>query len=146
MTQAIEGYYEVSAAWLKATGKGDGETAQTFPVVRSCMAGHLPMVTVRLDDGREWDLVASWRGRYVGAPEPQPEPQPEPMVSRADAEALAIYYSAFCERSIDDDSAMIVWGGGLLRMQEKTGIELQRTHELRRIVERAFRNKEAKRA
>jgi hypothetical protein len=69
----------------------------------------------------------------------------EPMVSKADAEALAIYYSAFCERPLDDDSAMIVWGGGLLRMQEKTGIELQKTRELHRIVERAFRNKAAKR-
>ena len=68
------------------------------------------------------------------------------MVSKADAEALAVYYSAFCERPLDDDSAMIVWGGGLLRMQEKTGIELQRTSELRRIVERAFRNKESQRA
>jgi hypothetical protein len=68
------------------------------------------------------------------------------MVSKADAEALAIYYSAFCERPLDDDSAMIVWGGGLLKLQEKTGIELQRTDDLRRIVERAFRNKAAKNA
>lgn len=74
------------------------------------------------------------------------ELQTEPMVSKADAESLAIYYSAFCERPLDDDSAMIVWGGGLLRMQEKTGIELQRTDDLRRIVERAFRNKESQRA
>ena len=66
-------------------------------------------------------------------------------VSKADAEALAIYYHAYMERPMDDDSAMIVWGGGLLKLQEKTGIELQRTHELRRIVERAFRNKEAQR-
>lgn len=73
------------------------------------------------------------------------ELQTEPMVSKADAEALAIYYSAFCERPLDDDSAMIVWGGGLLKLQEKTGIELQRTDDLRRIVERAFRNKEAQR-
>lgn len=64
------------------------------------------------------------------------------VVSKADAEALAIYYNAFCERPLDDDSAMIVWGGGLLKLQEKTGIELQRTSDLRRIVERAFRNKE----
>lgn len=67
------------------------------------------------------------------------------MVSKADAEALAIYYNAFCERPLDDDSAMIVWGGGLLKLQEKTGIELQRTSDLRRIVERAYRNKAAKR-
>ena len=76
MTQDTEGYYEVSAAWLKATGNGTGESAKAFPVVRSCMAGHLPMVTVRLDDGREWDLVASWRGRYVGKPEPVSSWQP----------------------------------------------------------------------
>ena len=67
------------------------------------------------------------------------------VVSKADAEALAIYYSAFCERPLDDDSAMIVWGGGLLKLQERTGIELQRTSDLRRIVERAYRNKAAKR-
>lgn len=67
------------------------------------------------------------------------------VVSKADAESLAIYYNAFCERPLDDDSAMIVWGGGLLKLQEKTGIELQRTSDLRRIVERAYRNKAAKR-
>jgi hypothetical protein len=143
MTQATENYYEVSADWLKACGLGNGEAAQTFPVVRSYMAGHLPMVVVRLDNGREWEVIASWRGRYVAKPE---APAPEPMVSKADAESLAIYYSAFCERPLDDDDAMIVWGGGLLALQEKTGIELQRTSELRRIVERAFRNKERKAA
>lgn len=72
------------------------------------------------------------------------KPQSEPMVSKADAESLAIYYHAYIERPLDDDSAMIVYGGGLLRLQEKTGIELQRTNDLRRIVERAFRNKAAK--
>jgi hypothetical protein len=72
------------------------------------------------------------------------ETQAEPMVSKADAESLAIYYHAYIERPLDDDSAMIVWGGGLLRMQEKTGIELQLNSELRRIVERAFRNKAKK--
>ena len=66
------------------------------------------------------------------------------MVSKTDAEKLAIYYHAYMERPMDDDTAMIVWGGGLLRMQEKTGIELQHTGDLRRIVERAFRNKAAK--
>jgi hypothetical protein len=65
MTQAHESYYEVSAEWLKATGNGTGEQAQVFPVVRSWMAAHLPMVTVKLDDGREWDVIASWRGRYI---------------------------------------------------------------------------------
>ncbi len=69
MTQETEGYYEVSADWLKACGYGNGEQAKVFPVVRSWMAAHLPMVTVKLDDGREWDLIASWRGRYVGKPE-----------------------------------------------------------------------------
>jgi len=69
------------------------------------------------------------------------KPQSEPMVSKADAESLAIYYHAYIERPLDDDSAMIVYGGGLLRMQEKTGIELQLNSDLRRIVERAFRNK-----
>jgi hypothetical protein len=49
----------------KATGNGTGESAKAFPVVRSYMAGHLPMVTVRLDDGREWDVIASWRGRFI---------------------------------------------------------------------------------
>ena len=72
------------------------------------------------------------------------KPQSEPMVSKADAESLAIYYHAYIERPLDDDSAMIVYGGGLLRLQEKTGIELQRTNDLRRIVERAFRNKATK--
>ena len=72
------------------------------------------------------------------------ETQAEPMVSKADAESLAIYYHAYIERPLDDDSAMIVYGGGLLRLQEKTGIELQRTNDLRRIVERAFRNKATK--
>lgn len=71
--------------------------------------------------------------------------QTNQMVSKADAESLAIYYNAFCERPLDDDSAMIVWGGGLLKLQEKTGIELQRTSDLRRIVERAYRNEAAKR-
>ena len=65
MTPTTEGYYEVSADWLKATGNGNGEQAQAFPVVRSYMAGHLPMVTVRLDNGREWDVIASWRGRFI---------------------------------------------------------------------------------
>lgn len=65
MTQATEGYYEVTAAWLKATGLGTGESAKAFPVIRSYMAGHLPMVTVRLDNGRAWDLVAPWRGRFI---------------------------------------------------------------------------------
>jgi hypothetical protein len=68
MTQATEGYYEVSADWLKACGLGNGEAAQAFPVVRSYMAGHLPMVVVQLDNGREWEVIASWRGRYVGVP------------------------------------------------------------------------------
>jgi hypothetical protein len=67
-------------------------------------------------------------------------------VSKADAESLAIHYHAYMERPMDDDNAMIVWGGGLLRLQEKTGIELQHTGDLRRIVERAFRNKERKAA
>ena len=144
MTQETEGFYEVSAAWLKATGNGTGEQAKVFPVVRSCMAGHLPMVTVRLDDGREWDLVASWRGRYVGKPAEPEAPAPEPMVSKEDAHSLAVYYHAFFDRPTDDDDAMIVWGGGLLALQEKTGVELQRPDDLRRIVERARRNKEAK--
>lgn len=60
-----ESHYEVSADWLKACGLGNGEAAQAFPVVRSYMAGHLPMVVVRLDNGREWEVIASWRGRYV---------------------------------------------------------------------------------
>ena len=67
-------------------------------------------------------------------------------VSKADAESLAVYYHAYMERPMNDDTAMIVWGGGLLRMQEKTGIELQRAGDLRRIVERAERNLDAQRA
>ncbi len=58
-----DGYFEVSAAWMKACGRGD--EAKTFPVVRMWMAGHLPFVAVRLDDGREWELCAEWRGRFV---------------------------------------------------------------------------------
>jgi hypothetical protein len=65
MTQDTENHYKVSADWLKACGYGTGEAAQAFPVVRSYMAGHLPMVVVQLDNGREWELVASWRGQYV---------------------------------------------------------------------------------
>ena len=65
MTQTSESFYEVAADWLKATGNGTGESAKAFPVVRSYMAGHLPMVTVRLDNGREWDVIASWRGRFI---------------------------------------------------------------------------------
>ena len=60
-----QGYFEVSAEWLKATGKGDGTDAKAFPVIRTYMAAHLPMVVIKLDDGRAWELVASWRGRFV---------------------------------------------------------------------------------
>ena len=64
MTQD-EGFFEVSADWLKATGMGDGAEAKTFPVTRAWVAGNLPFVAVRLDDGREWELCAAWRGRFV---------------------------------------------------------------------------------
>jgi hypothetical protein len=65
MSHETKAHYEVSADWLKACGYGTGEAAQAFPVVRSYMAGHLPMVVVRLDNAREWEVIASWRGRYV---------------------------------------------------------------------------------
>jgi hypothetical protein len=76
MTQEHEGYYEVSAYWLKATGRGDGSKGKAFPVVRSYMAGNLPIVVIALDNGSEWELIASWRGRYVGKPEPDSSWQP----------------------------------------------------------------------
>lgn len=57
------GYFEVSAHWMRACGRGD--VATVFPVTRTWMAGHLPFVAVRLPDGREWELCAEWRGRFV---------------------------------------------------------------------------------
>lgn len=143
MTQTTEGYYEVSADWLKATGNGTGESAQVFPVVHSCMAGHLPMVTVRLDDGREWALVASWRGRYVGKPEEPAEPEApaaEPMVSKEDAVEIAHTYSWYV-RDLDagDNNGIYIYGGWLLSMQERMGIELMKPEYIRNSVERAVR-------
>lgn len=58
-----EGFFEVSADWMKACGKGD--KAKAFPVIRSWMAGHMPFVAVRLEDGRDWELNAEWRGRFI---------------------------------------------------------------------------------
>jgi len=56
-------FFEVSASWMKACGKGD--EAKVFPVLRSWMAGHLPFVEVELEDGRKWEVCAEWRGRFV---------------------------------------------------------------------------------
>lgn len=55
--------FEVSADWMKATGKGD--EAKTFPVLRSWMAGHLPFAELALGDGRKWEVCTAWRGRFV---------------------------------------------------------------------------------
>lgn len=63
MADVTEGYYEVSAQWMKACGYG--EEAKAFPVIRTYMAGHLPFVVVRLDNGRAWDLCAEWRGKFI---------------------------------------------------------------------------------
>ena len=54
--------YEVSAQWMKACGFGD--QARVFDVIRTYQAG--PMIMVVVDhDGRPWELIASWRGRFV---------------------------------------------------------------------------------
>ena len=58
-----EGLFEVSAVWMKACGKG--EDAKVFSVVRSYMAGHMPFVVVREDNGHEWVVNAEWRGKFV---------------------------------------------------------------------------------
>ncbi len=61
------------------------------------------------------------------------------MISKKDAESLAVFYQAFHERDADDHRGMIVWGGGLLELQDKTGIELVYTNDLRTMIERARR-------
>lgn len=63
MTQTGEGFYEVSAEWMAACGYGN--EARVFPVERSWMAGGWPIIAVRLDNGREWVIMAAWRGRFV---------------------------------------------------------------------------------
>ena len=139
MTQSNEGYYEVSADWLKATGNGTGEAAQAFPVVRSCMAGHLPMVTVRLDDGREWDLVASWRGRYVGKPAEPEAPAPVPTMSKEDAVEIAHTYHWYMrDLTAGDDNGIYIYGGWLLSMQERMGVELMKPEYIRNSVKCAL--------
>ncbi len=58
-----QGFFEVDGKWLTACGYGNQPKA--FPVIRTYMSGHLPIVVVRLDSGREWELIASWRGRFI---------------------------------------------------------------------------------
>jgi hypothetical protein len=55
--------YEVSAEWMKACGKGD--EAKVFRVIRSYEAGGWPFVVLDEGEGREWIVMAAWRGRYV---------------------------------------------------------------------------------
>lgn len=57
------GYYEVSAAWMKACGKGD--EARVYPVLRSYELGGMPFVDVDEGYGRVWVINAAWRGRFV---------------------------------------------------------------------------------
>lgn len=55
--------FEVSASWMKACGMG--EEAKVFPVLREWQAGHLPMAELALGNGRKWEVVTSWRGKYL---------------------------------------------------------------------------------
>jgi hypothetical protein len=55
--------YEVSAEWMKACGRGD--KAKVFPVLRINGNGNITAVVVDLGNGREWTLIAEWRGRFV---------------------------------------------------------------------------------
>lgn len=59
----MKGYFEVSADWMKACGKGD--EAKAFPVIHSYMAGHLPFVDLDMGNGRTWTVCAEWRGRFI---------------------------------------------------------------------------------
>jgi hypothetical protein len=57
-------HYEVSAAWMKACGKGT--EAKVFPIHR--VRGRLPGGAIVLDvlDGeRLWTVIHPWRGRPV---------------------------------------------------------------------------------
>ena len=62
-TAARDAFFEVSAEWMAACGKGN--SAKVFPVVRSWMARHLPFVTLDMGNGHTWDVCAEWRGRFI---------------------------------------------------------------------------------
>lgn len=54
--------FEISAAWARATGKGDKPV--TFDVVREYKRNGMTFIDV-IDNGREWTINADWRGRFV---------------------------------------------------------------------------------
>jgi hypothetical protein len=56
--------FEVSAAWMKASGRGN--EAKAFPVLRTWVARNgLPFAALDLGDGAEWIVITSWRGRFI---------------------------------------------------------------------------------
>jgi hypothetical protein len=57
-----EGRFEVSAAWMKACGKG--EAAKVFPCKQIYIKGGLTFADLD-DNGHTWTVIADWRGRFV---------------------------------------------------------------------------------
>jgi hypothetical protein len=56
-------YYEISAAWMKATGKGD--QPKVVPVLHTLGTnGHMTAIEVDMG-GYTWTVIAEWRGRFV---------------------------------------------------------------------------------
>lgn len=64
-------------------------------------------------------------------------PEPEPMISKEQAESLAIRYAAYTKTAYDDYLALAVSGQMLLDIMEATGIELMSPEAVTQRVEYA---------